>query len=211
MPAPLHLLGAQAVSRAAAAGPGAASRSTRRSRACPICWPSKLAALSRITRWRRRRCARSSARCRCAASRRRATRWRVEIFDFQARALGLHVANLAMALDPQFVVIGGGLMDPEATTEAFRERYLRIIARDRGSLSLAGPARSHQRHARGARRPVAGDRRGPGRAVSRSRPAAPNVRRRRPFVDNGGKRRQRISETKQRRKRRRTEKSPRRH
>ena len=51
----------------------------------------------------------------------------VEIFDFQARAMGLHVANLAMALDPQFVVIGGGLMDPEATTPEFRERYLRII------------------------------------------------------------------------------------
>jgi glucokinase len=51
----------------------------------------------------------------------------VEIFDFQARALGLHVANLAMTLDPRFVVIGGGLMDPEATTEAFRERYLRIV------------------------------------------------------------------------------------
>jgi glucokinase len=50
-----------------------------------------------------------------------------EIFDFQARAMGLHVANLAMALDPTFVVIGGGLMDPEATTEGFRERYLRII------------------------------------------------------------------------------------
>ncbi len=51
----------------------------------------------------------------------------VEIFDFQARAMGLHVANLVMAVDPQFVVIGGGLMDPEATTEAFRERYLRIV------------------------------------------------------------------------------------
>jgi len=49
------------------------------------------------------------------------------LFDFQARALGLHVASLAMALDPQFVVIGGGLMDPEATTETFRERYLRIV------------------------------------------------------------------------------------
>ena len=47
-----------------------------------------------------------------------------EIFDFQARALGLHVASLAMALDAEFVVIGGGLMDPEATTEAFRTRYL---------------------------------------------------------------------------------------
>ena len=51
----------------------------------------------------------------------------LEIFDFQARALGLHVAALAMALDPAFVVIGGGLMDPEATTGAFRERYLEIV------------------------------------------------------------------------------------
>jgi glucokinase len=51
----------------------------------------------------------------------------VELFDFQARAMGLHVATLAMALDPQFVVIGGGLMDPEATSEPFRERYLRIV------------------------------------------------------------------------------------
>lgn len=51
----------------------------------------------------------------------------VEIFDFQARALGLHVANLAMALDPQFVVIGGGLMDAEVTSPEFRERYLRIV------------------------------------------------------------------------------------
>jgi glucokinase len=59
----------------------------------------------------------------------------VEIFDFQARALGLHVANLAMALDPRFVVIGGGLMDPEATTEGFRERYLRIV-RDTASPYL---------------------------------------------------------------------------
>jgi len=50
-----------------------------------------------------------------------------EMFDFQAKAVGLHVANLAMALDPKFVVIGGGLMDPEATTTAFRERYLGIV------------------------------------------------------------------------------------
>lgn len=49
------------------------------------------------------------------------------IFDFQARVLGLHVASLAMALDPGFVVIGGGLMDPEATTTAFRDRYLGVI------------------------------------------------------------------------------------
>jgi predicted NBD/HSP70 family sugar kinase len=51
----------------------------------------------------------------------------LEIFDFQARALGLHVANLTLALDPHYVVIGGGLMDPEATTAEFRDRYLRII------------------------------------------------------------------------------------
>jgi glucokinase len=50
-----------------------------------------------------------------------------EIFDFQARALGLHVANLVSALDPEFVVIGGGLMDPESTTPEFRARYLRIL------------------------------------------------------------------------------------
>jgi predicted NBD/HSP70 family sugar kinase len=46
------------------------------------------------------------------------------IFDFQARALGLHVANLVIALDPGIVVIGGGLIDPESTTPEFRERYL---------------------------------------------------------------------------------------
>jgi glucokinase len=50
-----------------------------------------------------------------------------EMFDFQARALGLHVASLAMALDASFVVIGGGLMDAGSTTEEFRERYLRIV------------------------------------------------------------------------------------
>ena len=50
-----------------------------------------------------------------------------EIFDFQARALGFHVANLMMALDPGIVIIGGGLMDQEVTTPEFRERYLRIL------------------------------------------------------------------------------------
>ena len=52
----------------------------------------------------------------------------VELFDFQARAMGLHVAKLCMVLDPEFVVIGGGLMDPESTTEDFRARYLRTIS-----------------------------------------------------------------------------------
>ena len=49
------------------------------------------------------------------------------IFDFQARAMGLHVASLAMTLDPGIVIIGGGLMDHEATTPAFRENYLRLV------------------------------------------------------------------------------------
>ncbi|HVZ71250.1 MAG TPA: ROK family protein [Polyangia bacterium] len=52
----------------------------------------------------------------------------VELFDFQARALGLHVAKLAMVLDPAWVVVGGGLMDPESTSVAFRERYLHIVS-----------------------------------------------------------------------------------
>ena len=50
-----------------------------------------------------------------------------EIFDFQARALGFHVANLTLALDISIVVIGGGLMDPEATAPEFRQRYLGIV------------------------------------------------------------------------------------
>ncbi len=48
----------------------------------------------------------------------------LEIFDYQAKALGIHVANLSIALDAEFVVIGGGLIDPDATTEEFRKRYL---------------------------------------------------------------------------------------
>jgi glucokinase len=51
----------------------------------------------------------------------------LDIFDFQARVMGLHVANLVMAFDPGIVVIGGGLMDHEATTPEFRERYMRVI------------------------------------------------------------------------------------
>jgi predicted NBD/HSP70 family sugar kinase len=52
----------------------------------------------------------------------------VDIFDFQARVMGLHVANLVMALDPGIFIIGGGLMDHEVTTPEFRGRYVRIIA-----------------------------------------------------------------------------------
>ncbi len=49
------------------------------------------------------------------------------LFDFQAKALGHHCAVLAMALDPEYFVIGGGLMDPENTTDAFRARYLGLV------------------------------------------------------------------------------------
>jgi predicted NBD/HSP70 family sugar kinase len=52
----------------------------------------------------------------------------VEIFNFQARVMGLHVANLVMALDPGIVIIGGGLMDPEETTPEFRGHYLRLVS-----------------------------------------------------------------------------------
>lgn len=51
----------------------------------------------------------------------------LEIFDYQAKALGLHVANLSIAFDAEYVVIGGGLIDPHATTEEFRARYLNTI------------------------------------------------------------------------------------
>jgi len=51
----------------------------------------------------------------------------LKIFDTQAKALGIHVANMSMALDPGIVVIAGGLIDPESTTEEFRNRYLKGI------------------------------------------------------------------------------------
>jgi glucokinase len=50
-----------------------------------------------------------------------------ELFDFQARAMGHFTAVLAMALDPEYFVIAGGLMDPESTTQAFRDRYLTLL------------------------------------------------------------------------------------
>ena len=51
----------------------------------------------------------------------------LDMFDFQAKALGFHAARLIIALDPRYVVIGGGLIDPESTTAEFRERYLNGI------------------------------------------------------------------------------------
>jgi glucokinase len=50
-----------------------------------------------------------------------------DIFDFQARALGMHAATLCMALDPGIVVIAGGLMDSGSTSAQFRERYVGLV------------------------------------------------------------------------------------
>jgi glucokinase len=58
----------------------------------------------------------------------------LDIFDFQAKVMGLHAASLTMALDAEFVVIGGGLMDPGATTGDFRSRYLRILRENMESM-----------------------------------------------------------------------------
>ncbi|TVP82492.1 MAG: ROK family protein [Puniceicoccaceae bacterium] len=63
----------------------------------------------------------------------------LEIFDLQARALGYALATAAMYFDPTHVVIGGGLMDPEATTPEFRERYLSGV-RAQAIPYLWGPA-----------------------------------------------------------------------
>ena len=79
--------------------------------------------------------------------------------------MGLHIANLVLALDPEFVVIGGGLMDPESTTDAFRARYLRSRARDGAAAPVAGAARAPDDRPVDAGRAVAGDRRGAGRAL----------------------------------------------
>lgn len=51
----------------------------------------------------------------------------LDIFDFQAKALGVHSATLIMALDPEFVVVGGGLMDHESTTPEFRDRFMKTL------------------------------------------------------------------------------------
>ena len=51
----------------------------------------------------------------------------LEVFDLQAKALGFAVAMASMAYDPTHIVIGGGLMDPGATTPAFRKRFLEAI------------------------------------------------------------------------------------
>ena len=100
-----------------------------------------------------------------------------------ARAMGLHIAKLCMVLDPEFVVIGGGLMDPESTTDAFRARYLRTISRHGAPAPVAAAAATRVTNpAVDAGRALAGDRRGARGALSqpglsRGLRPAPRVRR----------------------------------
>ncbi|NJL70750.1 MAG: ROK family protein [Candidatus Competibacteraceae bacterium] len=63
----------------------------------------------------------------------------LKIFDTQAQALGLTVACAAMAYDPSHVVIGGGLIDPRATTSAFRTRYVEAIRQSASAYLWAFP------------------------------------------------------------------------
>ena len=51
----------------------------------------------------------------------------IEVFQLQAKAMGYAVAMASMAYDPSHIVIGGGLMDPEATSESFRRDYIATI------------------------------------------------------------------------------------
>ena len=80
-------------------------------------------------------------------------------------------------------MIGGGLMDPESTTEAFRERYLRIV-RETARPHLWPVQRERITHpAVDAGRAVAGDRRGAGRAVPKPRVASVTSRKACPLPD----------------------------
>jgi glucokinase len=46
-----------------------------------------------------------------------------EIFDLQATGLGYTIAMGNRAFDPTHIIIGGGIIDPDATTADFRQRY----------------------------------------------------------------------------------------
>jgi glucokinase len=59
------------------------------------------------------------------------------VFELQAKALGLAVCVASMAYDPTHIVIGGGLMDPEVTTERFRADYLKTVEKS-AAINLWG-------------------------------------------------------------------------
>lgn len=71
----------------------------------------------------------------------------LRIFDLQAQALGLAVATGCMAYDPTHVIIGGGLMDREATTSAFRQSYLETVRRSAASYLWIDPQSLHYHEA----------------------------------------------------------------
>ena len=64
----------------------------------------------------------------------------LEIFDLQAKALGLAVAISCRAYDPTHIIIGGGLIDPDATTPAFRQRYLDQVKATAGDYLWGDPS-----------------------------------------------------------------------
>lgn len=70
------------------------------------------------------------------------------VFDLQARAMGIVVAMASMAYDPTHIVIGGGLMDPDATTPAFRQHYLDGILAAAAPRLWISPDRLHLHPAR---------------------------------------------------------------
>ncbi len=67
----------------------------------------------------------------------------LKIFDTQATALGLTVTAGAMAYDVTHVIIGGGLIDPDATTPQFRERYLQGIKDGAKRYAWTDPSELH--------------------------------------------------------------------
>jgi len=80
----------------------------------------------------------------------------LELFDLQARRAGAATSPTCVwALDPQYVVIGGGLMDPESTSE--RSGPLPAHrARDGEAAHVAGTAPSESRSCVALGEPVAG-------------------------------------------------------
>ncbi len=85
--------------RAAAAGPGVASSSTPRWPGCPTCWPSGWRRCPTI-RWRKSTETPKQKALALRGLAQKGDALAVELFDFQARAMGLHIANLVAGPRP---------------------------------------------------------------------------------------------------------------
>ena len=53
----------------------------------------------------------------------------IRLFDGQAEAIGIYLAPLVMMLNPNFIVIGGGLTDPSIVSQGFIDRLLGNITK----------------------------------------------------------------------------------